>query len=266
MRRRTGKRSTRVPTFRIHIALRVVDGLTGYTGNGRRSNVKYAWHRLFPQVYAIVDEYAESKIDFMGVDQRELGLERYMKIVSERLLDAIKPNDEQGEAPLLPILNRYSPTGTTADVDFKTVQRVHDTAKSHLNQVVLDTSTWEGAASFRLEESALVVSYAKNDHLGLTIAYEYKCVSHYYEPDFLVRLSNGLTLIVETKGYQSNQDSAKHQAARKWYPPSTTGGRWASGTSMCATTPKRLDRNCPSLPRSFHTQSVMELARQLFRL
>ena len=208
--------SSHIQNIKFHIALRVVDGLTGYTGNGAQANVKYARHRLFPQVYTIVDEYAESKIDFMGVDQRELGLERYRKIVEERLLDAIKPNDEQGEAPLLPILNRYSPTGTTADVDFKTVQRVHDTAKSHLNQVVLDTNTWESAAAFRLEESALVVSYAKNDHLGLTIAYEYEGVSHYYEPDFLVRLSNGLTLIVETKGYQSNQDSAKHEAAKKW--------------------------------------------------
>ena len=122
----------------------------------------------------------------------------------------------KGSPPLLPILNRYRPIATTAGVDFKTVQRVHGTAKSHLNQVVLDTRTWESAAAFRLEESNLVESYARNDRLGLTIAYEYGGESHYYEPDFLVRLVNGLSLVLETKGYQSNQDGAKHEAARKW--------------------------------------------------
>lgn len=208
--------SSHIQRIKFQITRRVVDVLTGYTGDGARMNARYARHQLFPQVYAVVDEYANGKIEFNGVNPCELGLERYMKMVSERLCAAIKPNDEKGEPPLLPILNRYKPTGTTSEVDFKTVQRVHDTAKSHLNQVVLDTRTWESAAAFRLEESPLVSSYAKNDHLGLTIAYEYEGVSHYYEPDFLVRLSNGLTLIVETKGYQSNQDSAKHEAARKW--------------------------------------------------
>ncbi|MCY4578413.1 MAG: DEAD/DEAH box helicase family protein [Chloroflexi bacterium] len=208
--------SSHIQQIKFQITRRVVDGLTGYAGNGTPTKADYARHKLFPQVYSMVDEYARSKIDFLNVNPCELGLERYMKIVSERLMDAIKPNDEEGEPPLLPILNRYAPIATTADVDFKTVQRVHDTAKSHLNQVVLDTATWESAAAFRLEESDLVGSYAKNDHLGLTIAYEYQGVNHYYEPDFLVRLSNGLTLIVETKGYQSNQDSAKHEAARKW--------------------------------------------------
>ena len=208
--------STHIQQIKFQIARRVVDNLTGYTGNGTESNTKYARHLLFPQVYRLADEYVRTKIDFWQEDERELGLERYMKIVAERLMSAIEPNEEEGEPPLLPILNRYNPVGTTADVDFKTVQRVHDTAKSHLNQVVLDTKTWESAAAFRLEESALVESYAKNDHLGLTIAYEYDGGSLHYEPDFLVRLINGLTLVLETKGYQPNQDGAKHDAARKW--------------------------------------------------
>ena len=100
-------------------------------------------------MYRYVAEYVETKVDFAGVNRCELGLEMYMKRVSERLMDAIQPDDEQGEPPLLPILNHYNPVGSTADVDFKTVQRVHSTAKSHVNQVVLDTKTWESAAAFR---------------------------------------------------------------------------------------------------------------------
>ena len=208
--------STHLQQIKFQIARHVVDDLTGYTGNGANTNTRFARHLLFPQVYRLVDEYVGTKIDFWQEDERELGLERYMKIVAGRLMSAIEPNDEEGEPPLLPILNRYRPIATTAGVDFKTVQRVHDTAKSHLNQVVLDTRTWESAAAFRLEESNLVESYARNDRLGLTIAYEYGGESHYYEPDFLVRLVNGLSLVLETKGYQSNQDGAKHEAARKW--------------------------------------------------
>ena len=208
--------STHLQQIKFQIARRVVDDLTGYTGNGANTNTRFARHLLFPQVYRLADEYVGTKIDFWQEDERELGLDRYMKIVAQRLMSAIEPNDEEGEPPLLPILNRYRPIATTAGVDFKTVQRVHGTAKSHLNQVVLDTRTWESAAAFRLEESNLVESYARNDRLGLTIAYEYGGESHYYEPDFLVRLVNGLSLVLETKGYQSNQDGAKHEAARKW--------------------------------------------------
>ena len=59
-------------------------------------------------------------------------------------------------------------------------------------------------------------SYARNDHLGFNIPYDFEGVSHYYEPDFLVKLTNGLHLIVEIKGYQTNQDAAKHDAANRW--------------------------------------------------
>ena len=173
---------------------------------------------MFPQVYRYVDEYVESKVDFSGQNVCELGLESYMKMAADHLINAIHPDDEQGEPPLLPILNRYAPVGTTAEVDLglRRSSGCITTAKSHLNQVTLDTNTWEAAAAFRLEESSLVFSYARNDHLELNIPYEFEGVSHYYEPDFLVRLTNGLTLILEIKGYQTNQDTAKHEAASRW--------------------------------------------------
>ncbi len=41
-------------------------------------------------------------------------------------------------------------------------------------------------------------------------------VDHSYEPDFLVRLTNGLTVLLEIKGFENNQDRAKHDAARRW--------------------------------------------------
>ncbi len=134
----------------------------------------------------------------------------------ERLGDAIEPDGAEGKPPLLPVLNRYKPIGTTADVSFFTVRPVFRTQRSHIDQVVADTQSWESAAAFRLEQSPAVRCYARNDHLGLVLPYEYQGVDHVYEPDFLVRLTDGSTVVLEMKGYEDEQTRAKHAGARRW--------------------------------------------------
>jgi len=52
--------------------------------------------------------------------------------------------------------------------------------------------------------------------LEFTSPYEFEGVVHTYVPDFLVRLVNGVTLILEIKGHETEQDRAKHQAAQRW--------------------------------------------------
>jgi type III restriction enzyme len=118
--------------------------------------------------------------------------------------------------PLIPIPNRYKPIGSTAEVDFKTTRPCYATIKSHINHVVLDTATWEQSAAFRLEQSGAVAFYARNDHLEFVIPCEYLGISHGYTPDYLVRLTNDVTLILEIKGYEDDQDRAKHQAGQRW--------------------------------------------------
>ncbi|HEX2230115.1 MAG TPA: hypothetical protein VHM64_23515, partial [Candidatus Binatia bacterium] len=66
--------------------------------------------------------------------------------------------------------------------------------------------------------------YAHNDHLEFNIPYELFGQNHVYEPDFLVRLMNGKTLIVEIKGQLHGDTDAKHQAARRWI---TAVNHWA---------------------------------------
>jgi type III restriction enzyme len=214
-------RSTHLQAIEFDIAWRVVSNLVNEDGHPKGSgnrlrNALISRRQLFPQVFRLVDEYVRRKLDFRGEHPCELGHQRYVERVVERLLAAIEPDDTQGEPPLIPILNRYKPIGSTADVDFKTVRQVHGTEKSHINQVVMDTQTWESAATFRLEQSDVVAFYARNNHLEFTIPYEYLGVSHHYEPDFLVRLTNGMTLILEIKGYEDDQDKAKYAAARRW--------------------------------------------------
>ncbi len=79
-------------------------------------------HQLFPQVFGFVQEYIQRKVNFNGVDRRELGLEKYMRLMVERLRDAIVPDERAGEPPLMPILNRYRPIGSTTGVDFMTTR------------------------------------------------------------------------------------------------------------------------------------------------
>ena len=75
------------------------------------------------------------------------------------------------------------------------------------------------AAAFGLEQAATqgaVRFYARNDQLGFHIPYDFHGSHLAYEPDFLVRLSNDVTLILEIKGHEDAQDRAKHAAARRW--------------------------------------------------
>ncbi|MEA1946842.1 MAG: DEAD/DEAH box helicase family protein [Thermodesulfobacteriota bacterium] len=176
---------------------------------------------LFPQVLQIVRQYAKplsegGRIEYNAIDSREIGLERYVQIIVERLCTAIRPDEGSGESPLLPRLERFRPRGSTQEVLFRTSRQAKQTIKSHVSHVVLDTKTWERSVAFHLEQSELVESYVRNDHLDFTIDYEFNGSQHSYMPDFLVRLKNGTNLILEVKGFEDEQARAKHEAAKRW--------------------------------------------------
>ncbi len=218
-----------IQEIEFEIARQVVASLVG---EGSQAPVKgsakargLARHELFPQVLRIVRQFVARKVDFRGANKCELGLEKYVRRIKERLLDAIVPDESEGEIPLLPILNRYKPIGTSADVDFTTKREVHGTAHSHVSAVVLDSS-WEQMAAFYLEQQTdHVFCYVRNDRPFLLIPYEYEGVQHHFEPDYLVRLKNGKTLILEPKGEEDDRDRAKYQAARRWVTAVNNWGR-----------------------------------------
>lgn len=218
-----------IQEIEFEISRRIVDVLVG---EGPQAPIKgsakmrgYARHMLFPQVYDIVHEYIETKVELKDVNPCELGLEGYVKLIMERLVDAIEPNEQAGESPLLPVLNRFKPIGTTSDIDFTTKKSVHGTERSHVNATAID-SEWEQSAAFYLEENKKnVFCYVKNERPFLLIPYEYYGVQHYYEPDYLAKLKNGTTLILEIKGQEGDQDKAKYQAAKRWVSAINNWGR-----------------------------------------
>ncbi|MGH7573881.1 MAG: BPTD_3080 family restriction endonuclease [Longimicrobiales bacterium] len=206
--------STHLQTIEFEITREVVRRLLE-AGDGRRKGTASP-HVLFPQVFQVVHEYVTTHVELHGCDPREIGLDRYSGEVAERVFAAIRPDADAGESPLLPLLNRYRSIGDTSVVDFKTVKPCFATRKSHINHVAADTSSWEQAAAFALEASDHVVAYARNERLEFTIPYEYQGLSHAYSPDFLVRLTDATTLVLEVKGEERNRDRAKHEAAKRW--------------------------------------------------
>ena len=175
----------------------------------------YARHQLFPQVLRLVERYVGTKVDYHGADPRELGLDRYVVRIRERMVAAIEPDAPSGETPMLPLLNRFRPIGTTADVDYATKRPVHATVRSHVDQVILDSS-WEQTVAFYLEDSSRVAFYVRNAPAFLTIPYTHDKVARNYEPDYIVRLGDGRSLILEVKGERNDEENAKHEAAKRW--------------------------------------------------
>ena len=198
---------------------------------------------LFPQVLRIVQAYIESRVDFKGQHPCELGLQTYTQRIISILVAAIMPSDDQGEARLLPRLNRYKPVGSTESVHFKTVKPVQATVASHLNLVACDTDSWEQAAVFQLEKLAQesqVYCYARNEQLELNIPYELYGQPHAYVPDFLVRLRDGVTVLLEIKGQSHGETEVKIQAARRWVAAVNNWGQLGRWDFLVCREPQRL--------------------------
>jgi len=231
--------STHLQTIKFEIAREVVRRLTQANAGSAKLALS-SRHQLFPQVYRIVDSYVNTRVSARGCDMRELGLETYMRRTVERLEAEIEPDHNAGEPPLLPVLNRSHPIGDTSRVSFKTIRPCVPTVRSQIDQVVADTNTWEQAAVFRLEQSPVVASYARNDHLELAIPYEFLGTSYAYFPDFLVRLTNGLSILLEIKGEEDERDRAKHQAARRWVSAVNRWGREGQWEHVVCRDPQQL--------------------------
>ncbi|MBQ7545230.1 MAG: DEAD/DEAH box helicase family protein [Synergistaceae bacterium] len=117
---------------------------------------------------------------------------------------------------IIPVIEQGNRGRSTRDMSpWWTARPAYETMHSHISKCVCD-STWEHSEGWCLDHNPDVKAWAKNDHLGFSVSYMFGGKVHRYLPDFLVRLSNGRTLILEVKGRESEQDRVKREALADW--------------------------------------------------
>jgi type III restriction enzyme len=124
--------------------------------------------------------------------------------------------DERNTERMEPVFDEESPIGSTRAMrTWYTTRPCIVTRKSQISHMAGD-SAWEPYAANVMEKSDKVFAYAKNDHLGFQVHYLWNGARRRFVPDFLIRLSNGRTLVLEIKGEDSPQNRAKRSALDAW--------------------------------------------------
>lgn len=175
---------------------------------------------LLGQVIRLVEEYLKSGAIAINpplfntdpVRQRIIYMMNMNKIV-QHLWSFIKL--EQTEK-IAPVFDPNKKVRSTVDMPtWFTSKPCCITKTSQISHCVFD-SAWEATESYVIEKNPHVTAWAKNDHLGFEILYIFDGVVRKYLPDFLIRLDNGKTLILETKGQETRRDKEKRKALSEW--------------------------------------------------
>jgi type III restriction enzyme len=188
-------------------------------------------HVLFPQMAKIVERYLrEYVVPTPPANVLDVFLSPYYGLVIERLVEAIRPDTSQGEAPEIPRYETNRGPGSTAEVDFWTSREPREIVHSHLNYVVPDTAKWEQTAAYYIDTHPATAAFVKNAGLGFSIPYLHNGQMHDYVPDFIVKMKSEpeTHLILEVKGFDPLKD-VKRAAAERWVKAvnaDATYGKW----------------------------------------
>ena len=204
---------TRVQTIVFRIASTIYS-------SEKRSDWKGSKEIFLAQVVRIVDAFIQSdkiqvKNNLFHQDdskQKILIILNMNKIV-QHVRSAIRAENTE---KLTPVFDKERPIRSTADVrPWFTSKPCEWTDKSHISHCVYD-SGWEASEAYFFEKSDLLESFVKNDHLGFMILYNHKGVIRKFYPDFILRLSNGEYMVLETKGVDSRQNQTKREYLNEW--------------------------------------------------
>jgi type III restriction enzyme len=193
---------------------------------------------LLAQLVRLVEQYIEAGgvvLDppiFNNDDKRRrLVLTMEMTKIVQHLWEAIRCNNA---LTLEPVFDTERPIRSTGDMlPWYTGKACAHTKKSHINMCVYD-SRWEANEAQELDRNYAVRAWAKNDHLGFEITYSFKGIIHKFRPDYLIKLTNGTTLVLEVKGMDDQQNQTKRVFLSEWVRAVNAHGgfgKWASDVS-----------------------------------
>ena len=164
--------------------------------------------------------------------KRRLVITLNMTKVVQHIWEAIR---HENTDRLEPVFDRDQPICATGDMrTWYTGKPCGPTARSHINFCVFD-GTWEASDAFVLDHASEVSAWVKNDHLGFEVFYVHRGVVRKYRPDFLIRLTSGDMLVLETKGQDTDQDRTKRAFLAEWVEAVNQHGgfgRWAWDVSL----------------------------------
>ncbi len=196
----------------------------------RRPTCQVPPHVLFPQLLEVVKRFVAERVKVHREETRvDVFLSPYYGWAVEELVEAIGPDASGGETPEIPRYEQARPRGSTSEIDFWTSKRVREVIRSHVNLIVMDTKSWEQSTSYYIDSHDAVAAFVKNQGLGFAIPYLHNGQAHDYIPDFILRLTTGTHLILETKGHDDLAE-VKVAAARRWVDAVNADGsfgRWA---------------------------------------
>jgi len=192
---------------------------------------------LFGQLKAIVALWMKSCLNCTGGAMPSQILyaepaEKACEFIAKAITDV--KADVSGEHSVSVILNSYTPTGSTRFVHFPTTKSgdalFKTSAKNHVNYAVLDSNMERNMCKI-LENCDDVKFWTRNFNLGFEIPYTFGDERHAYVPDFIAVLQDGTKLIIETKGYDSEQEHAKFATVEDFWIHGVNArgefGRWA---------------------------------------
>jgi len=195
-------------------------GKVGQPGEQMQPGWKGIKENLLAQLIRLVEKFITSpklEIDpplfYRDELKRRVMLTLNMQRIVQHVFDEIRCGNT---VTLEPVFESNKPIRSTADMlPWYTGKPCVPANRSHINLCVAD-STWEAQAAYELDHHTAVAAWAKNDHLGFEVAYIFAGVFHKFRPDYLIRLTNGTNLVLETKGQDTAQDQTKRRYLGEW--------------------------------------------------
>jgi type III restriction enzyme len=167
--------------------------------------------------------------------RRRIVITLNMTKVVQHLWEAIR---FENALTLEPVFDTERPIRSTGDMlPWYSGKACEHTKRSHINMCVYD-SRWEANESLELDRNQNVRAWVKNDHIGFEITYSFKGIIHKFRPDYLVRLTNAKTLVLEVKGQDDQQNQTKREFLSEWIRAVNGHGGFGQWTADVSRHPK----------------------------
>ncbi len=239
----TLKENTRLQTVVFHVASTIY--------NHEKPQWKGNKESFLIQIVRLTEQFLNSEkivtkngFPHPNEAKRRILLILNMNKIIQHIWSAIRSKNTE---KLVPVFDKEKPIKSTSDMrPWFTSKPCEKLEKSHISHCVYD-SGWEGTEANFMEKSKLVASFAKNDHLGFSVLYNYNGVVRKYYPDFLIRLANGDYMVLEVKGQDNQKNQTKREYLNKWIKAVNGQGGFGQWHFIVSFHPSDLEskiRNC----------------------